>query len=232
KMGGIGGTVEKFYAAVEHVVQPVGREPKGDRQSGVAGELREVRVDNSALRGLISPLPVRKEKELILDNRAAEIIADLMAIEWLGGRLIIEARAEVLSAEEIKPAAMELIAATTRDDTDRSGSSKGSRKIERGARKLDLLHGVGRDIACGRAYGLVGNVYSVDLHAAGPAGAAVDGDRAVSHDFGRVDRPAVPDHNARLERGQVEEVASVERQAGDLLLRHHAVNGLATGVNL
>src|SRR5215813_13790174 len=149
-----------------------------------------------------------------------------MTIEWLGGRLIIKARAEVLISEEIKSAAMELIAATAGDDTDRAGCGQRGRKIERGARQLELLHGVGRDIACSRADVLVGNIYSVDLHAAGPAGAAVDGDRAVSHAFGRVDRPAVPDHNARLERGQVEEVASVEPLAGDVVLRLFGVHGL------
>src|SRR5262249_55575230 len=155
-----------------------------------------------------------------------------MTIEWLGGRLIIEARAEVLISEEIKSAAMELIAATAGDDTDRAGCGQRGRKIERGARQLELLHGVGRDIACSRADVLVGNIYSVDLHAAGPAGAAVDGDRAVSHAFGRVDRASVSDYHARLKRGQVQEIAAVERQAHDLFHSHHAVNGLATGVNL
>src|SRR5262245_13935601 len=63
--------VEKLYTAIEHIVEFVGREPKGDRQSGVARELRKVRVDNGAPRGLIRPLPVRKDEELVLDDRAA-----------------------------------------------------------------------------------------------------------------------------------------------------------------
>ena len=58
----------------------------------------------------------------------------------------------------------------------------------------------------------VRDVNAVNLHAGSRSRTAVHTDRTVSPDFGRVNGFAIPDLHARLKRGEVEEVAPVERQ--------------------
>ncbi len=97
-------------------------------------------------------------------------------------------------------------------------------------RDLKFLNGARRNVAGGRAYGLVGNVGAVHLDAGRTSEAPADGDRLIA-DLGGIEVGAVLDLHAGFELGEIQEVAPVDRQALNLVGRQHAFHRCGLGVH-
>src|SRR5262245_12587487 len=103
-------TVKELDSAVDVPVQLIGSQPNSYRQRSIAVELGKVVAQNDALLSLVGSFPVGEEEELVLDDRAAELVADLIAVEGKRRWLIVQARTDILVSPEVESTAVELIA--------------------------------------------------------------------------------------------------------------------------
>src|SRR5208282_2927331 len=107
------------------------------------------------------------------------------------------------------------VRARFRGHVDRARGSQVVGKIERRLRQRKFLDGAGRNVFRRRAYGLIADVDSIDVDARRAAEAPAKRDRGIS-DFGRIEILTVLNLYAGFKLGEIEEVASIDREVFNL----------------
>src|SRR5208283_283241 len=192
-------------------------------------------------------LAISKEEQFIFDDRAAEAGALLIALigRWdcraFSGCLIIrricgirrrrQSRCFRAVAEGSVGFAVEGVGSGLGSNVYRTRRSQIVGKVEGGLRQRKLLNAAGRNIFSGGTDGLVADVDAVYVDAGSASEASAEGDRRVA-DLGRVEIRAVLNLDARLKLGEIEEVAAVDGQVGNLIRAQHALHLRLLGVDL
>ena len=211
-----------------------------DRRSaevaGLLGVGRDKRIaDRAAL--LAIPLERSEEVQLVLDDRpaegAAEIVTAQLLFRLVGDLQEVVAGVQRVVAREVEGASLELVVAAARDDVDLGATGLAVLGAVAVAEDLELLDGVHRRVHQNRAVGADVVVVRA-IH-----GPQVGGDRAAADgQIGSAEQPLVLDveevrgGDARHQRGQLQEVAPVERQLAHLLAGDHTRDVAADGLHL
>ena len=158
---------------------------------------------------------------LVGDDRSADAAGDIVALQ-----IVVLATGEVgaagaLVAKEPAAIAVDGIGAAAADNVDRSGRGDGGGDVQVRLRNLKLLDRVLGDVLGSGADVLIGDIQTVERDARRTAEAAAEGDGEEAV-LGGVEVGAVLDLHARLELGEIEEVAPVDGQRLNLFLGQHA----------
>jgi len=172
---------------------------------------------------LLEPFGVDKEKELVLDDCAADPAAELVALKLRIDRARKIREPNAVIAEQVEGLTMKLVRAGTSSQVNGARAGDLGRDIERRAADAEFLDGTQCDVLRGSAYRLVANVKAVHFDAGGTAEVSVDRNGVIA-DFRGIEVSSVLHLDAGFQLGEVKEAASIHRHVVDLLATEYALH--------
>ncbi len=203
------------------------RDPRA-AEVAVALGLRSARTRARTVpRVLLVPLRRCEEMQLVLDdrsaNRAAEVVALQLVLRLVRSLEEVVLRVQRVAAAEVEAAAAELVRAAAGDDVDLRAAGLAELRAVAVAQDLELLDRLDRRVDEDRAVRAdVVVVRAVDRPEIRGDVAAADREVRAAEQALVLDVEEIGGAHAGHQRGELQEVAAVQRQLADLLSGDHA----------
>ena len=180
---------------------------------------------------LLNPFYIGKEEQLVLDDRTANIAAELIALKRQVCAAGGSGKPGTVVLEVVKQLPVKRVRTGARSNQYLSRGRYLTGHVLSRTIELEFIDRPGRRVEDRRADRFIGNVLTVQQNAGGAAGDTVQRNSRITG-LGWIKTLSTLQDDARLNLRDVENVAPIDGQSFNLLTSHHAGNTGLVGVDL